>query len=97
MSRIIYKSHRTEVRGKGKKSRISVTAKFHDEARPDIAVIYNLTAINNAIADRQAKGMETKGLEYGRDKVVEEYKKRGLTPIESRRDKRGRQKNLTKG
>jgi hypothetical protein len=95
MSRIIYKSHRTEVRGKGKKARLSVTAKFHDTARPDVAVIYNLTAINNAIADRQAKGMETKGLEYGRNQVIEEYKKRGLTPIESRRKKRHRQNDLT--
>ena len=97
MSRIIYKSHRTEFRGTGKKKRLSVTALFHDEARPDKPIIYDYSAIENAIADRKRKCRETKGLEYGREKVLEEYTSRGVAPPETRKARRRRVKAFMNG
>ena len=80
---------------KGK--RVSILAKFHDQARPDKDIEYTLDAIQNAIIDRNQRKLETEGLEMGRDAVLAKYKELGITPPESRKNRRRQMRAFEQG
>lgn len=92
MSVICFRKIEIQYFGKGKHKRPSISAIFYDVSDPHTDIRYNLNAVNNAIIDRTQRKLETKGLEYGRDRLLEKYAELDIKPKESRKNKRRRQK-----
>ena len=97
MSEIFFRRVVVDYFGKGKNKRPSISGIFYDSANPHTDIRYNLNAVNKAIIDRTQRKQPTKGLEYGRDQILQKYGDLGVVPPESRKDKRRRQQAFARG
>lgn len=84
------------IKGSGSKKRLSIVGVFFDHAKK-MTRIYNLNAIENAIGDRWRKELDTEGLEYGHDRIRQEYTRHGMKAPESPQDRRRRVKRFIRG